>query len=169
VREAAEVQQWVAVLGTALGAVIGLGSAYLNDKVRWRREQLRDRLTVRRELYASYIAALTETHETMREASQDRTLPADARRDAVHRSFREGGAYASRYQIGIMADQKVLDAAETAFQRMRDIRDLLAVGTSTDSAEYKQARLQWGASLRGMQQAMREELGSSSVALRGGS
>lgn len=53
-------EQWIAVLGTALGAVIGIGSAFIHDRVRWKREQDRDRLGVRRELYSSYIAGLTQ-------------------------------------------------------------------------------------------------------------
>ena len=76
-------QQWIAVLGTALGAVIGIGSAFINDRVRWKREQDRDRLGVRRELYASFIAALTEVHESMRAVSGRDGLTAAVRRDAI--------------------------------------------------------------------------------------
>jgi len=122
------VQQWIAVLGTALGAVIGIGAAFINDRVRWRRDQDRDRLGVRRELYSSYIAALTEIHESMRAVSGRDGLTPAGRRDAVRAVFHDGGLYQLRYQIGVIADQQVLDAAETAFSHMRDIRDTLAAG-----------------------------------------
>jgi hypothetical protein len=96
------VQQWIAVLGTALGAVIGIGSALVSDRVRWKREQHRDRLGVRRELYASYIAALTETHESMRAASGRDGLTAAQRAGAVRDVFYDGALYQLRYQIGVL-------------------------------------------------------------------
>jgi hypothetical protein len=163
------VEQWIAVLGTALGAVIGLGSAFANDRVRWKREQLRDRLGVRRELYSEYIATLTEIHESMRAVSRA-DQPDDARRArAIHEAFDAGGPYKLRYQIGVIADQEVLDAAEDAFQQMRDIRDSFAAGGQIEDAGYQALRETWAVRLRAMQRAMRTELGSSAVELRGGS
>jgi hypothetical protein len=163
------VQQWIAVLGTALGAVIGIGSAFVSDRVRWKREQHRDRLGVRRELYASYIAALTETHESMRAASGRDGLTAAQRAGALRDVFHDGGLYQLRYQIGVIADQQVLDAAEAAFQQMRDIRDTFAHGGRISDPQYQEQRTAWGALLRTLQQAMRDELGSTRVTLTGGS
>lgn len=162
-------QQWIAVLGTALGAVIGIGSALINDRVRWRREQDRDRLGVRRELYSSYIAALTEIHESMRAVSGRDGLTPAGRRDAIRAVFHDGGLYQLRYQIGVIADQHVLDAAETAFLHMRDIRDTFAAGGRISDPQYQEQRTAWGAVLRTLQHAMRDELGSARVELRGGS
>lgn len=163
------VQQWIAVLGTALGAVIGIGSAFINDRVRWRREQDRDRLGVRRDLYASFIAALTEIHESMRAASGRDGLTAAGRRDAIRAIFHDGGLYQLRYQIGVLADQQVLDASEAAFQQMRDIRDTFAAGGRIGDPQYQEQRTAWGGVLRTLQHAMRDELGSARVVLRGGS
>lgn len=162
-------QQWIAVLGTALGAVIGIGSAFVNDRVRWKREQDRDRLGVRRELYSAYIAALTEIHESMRAVSGRDGLTAAGRRDAIRAEFHDGGLYQLRYQIGVLADQQVLDASEAAFQHMRDIRDTFAAGGRIRDPQYQEQRTAWGAVLRSLQHAMREELGSSQVTLHGGS
>jgi hypothetical protein len=163
------VQQWIAVLGTALGAVIGIGSAFISDRARWRREQDRDRAGVRRELYSSYIAALTETHESMRAVSARDGLTAAQQADAIRAVFHDGGLYQLRYQIGVTADQEVLDAAEAAFQQMRDIRDVFADGGRIGDERYQSLRTDWGALLRAMQQAMRDELGSARVVLRAGS
>lgn len=162
-------QQWIAVLGTALGAVIGIGAAFINDRVRWRREQDRDRLGVRRELYSSYIAALTEIHESMRAVSGRDGLTSVERRDAIRDVFHDGGLYQLRYQIGVLADQQVLDASEAAFQQMRDIRDTFAAGGRISDPQYQEQRTAWGAVLRTLQHAMRDELGSARVVLRGGS
>jgi len=163
------VQPWIAVIGTALGAVIGLGSAFANDRVRWKREQIQDRRGIRRELYSAYIAALTEIHESMRAISRNVQLTAAERSSTIHAAFHAGGPYKLRYQIAIVADQAVLDASEAAFQQMRDIRDIFASGGRIESPQYQTQRDAWGARLRTMQRAMREELGSSAVQFQGGS
>lgn len=157
------------MVSTALGAIIGLGSAFATDHIRWNREQLKDRRGVRRELYSTYIAALTEIHESMRLISRDEQLTAAERAKAVHAEFQAGGPYKLRYQIAILADQAVLDAAEAAFQHMRDIRDIFVSGGRIESPQYQTQRAAWGAQLRTMQCAMREELGSSGVEFKGGS
>lgn len=162
-------QQWIAVAGTALGAIIGLGSVFVNDRVRWKREQLRDRRGVRRELYSVYIAALTEIHESMRAISLDEQLTAEDRPKAIHEAFRAGGPYRLRYQIAIVADQEVLEASEAAFQQMRNIRDIFAGGGRIKDDAYQSSRDLWGARLRAMQRAMRKELGSTAVEFQGGS
>jgi hypothetical protein len=163
------VQQWIAVVGTALGAIIGLGSGFATDRIRWNREQLKDRRGVRRELYSEYIAALTEIHESMRAISRDEQLTAAERAKAAHAAFQASGPYKLRYQVAILADQAVLDASEAAFQQMRDIRDIFVSGERIESPQYQAQREAWGARLRTMQRAMREELGSSEVEFQGGS
>jgi hypothetical protein len=164
-----DVQQWIALAGTALGAIIGLGSAFATDRIRWNREQLKDRRDARRELYSAYIAVLTEIHESMRAISRDKQLTAAERAKAVHAAFQAGGPYKLRYQIAILADQAVLNTSEAAFQQMRDIRDIFVSGGRIESPEYQTHREAWGARLRAMQRAMREELGSPEVEFQGGS
>jgi hypothetical protein len=124
---------------------------------------------VRRELYSGYIAALTEIHELMRAVSRDRQLPARERAKVIHEAFHAGGPYKLRYQIGLVADQAVLDCAEGAFKQMRSIRDFFADGGQIEDTEYQAQRTAWGGLLRDMQRAMRDELGSGAVELRGGS
>lgn len=163
-------QQWVAILATAIGATIGFGSAFMNDRFRWKRERVRDRLVSRRELYAVYVATLTEIHEAMRAVCLNESLSQQERSSAIYEAFRLGGSYRLRYQIGITADQQVLDAAELAFQNMRDIRDSLAAnGGNLEDKGYTSLRRAWGLQVRNMQRVMREELGESSVQMRGGS
>ncbi len=162
-------QQLIAVFGTALGALIGLSSAILNEQFRWRREQVKDRAAVRRQLYSEYVAALTEVHENMRTLSRTDTLSRADLHQAVYEAFNAGGPYKLRYQMALVAGQQVLDAAEVAFRRMRDIRDLFAGGGKIEDDEYQTQRTSWGIELRSMQRAMRNELGSGPVELRGGS
>ena len=105
----------------------------------------------------------------MRAISRDEQLTAAERAKAVHAAFQVGGPYKLRYQIAILADQAVLDASEAAFLQMRDIRDIFASGGRIESPQYQIQREAWGARLRTMQRAMREELGSSEIEFQGGS
>jgi hypothetical protein len=57
---------WIPMLSTVLGAVIGLGSALVGDRVRWRREQSDRWLSARREVYVGYLNALHEANQGMR-------------------------------------------------------------------------------------------------------
>ncbi|SDM29981.1 hypothetical protein SAMN04489726_0864 [Allokutzneria albata] len=147
------------MVSTALGALIALVAMLLNERVKWQREQVSNRRKQCHEIYASFLSALTEAHERMRES------PAAEVRDA----FREANCYPLRYQLAIVAGQEVVDGGEAAFQIIRDIRDLLAQGVRIDSAEYKALRKRFGAALRELQRRMRSELGVGPIDLAGGS
>lgn len=159
--------QWITLLGTALGAVIGLGSALLNDMLRYRRDQQNHHRSVRQELYSEFLSVLTDAHESMRAASQKNYESTAGRESSIHDLFR--ACYRMRYQISIIAEHGVIDRSEAAFRKMHDIRDLLSQGESLESAHYKELRTEWGTLLRQLQNSTRVELGTGRVALSGGS
>nr|WP_285561247.1 hypothetical protein [Streptomyces hygroscopicus] len=51
--------EWLSLASTALGAVIGVGSTLIADRLSWRRERAGQSFDVRRQLYAHYTAALS--------------------------------------------------------------------------------------------------------------
>lgn len=51
------------MLSTVLGAVSGLSSALVGDRIRWRREQSNRWLTVRREIYVGYLSCTRRIRE----------------------------------------------------------------------------------------------------------
>ncbi|MCP3804943.1 hypothetical protein NLX83_37325 [Allokutzneria sp. A3M-2-11 16] len=151
--------QWITVVSTALGALIALVAMMLNERVKWQREQVSSRRKQCHEVYASFLSALTEAHERMR----------DSPAAEVREVFREANCYPLRYQLAIVAGQEVVDGGEAVFQTIRDIRDLLAGGARIESAQYKELRRRFGAELRELQRRMRDELGVAPVQLAGGS
>jgi hypothetical protein len=159
--------QWSTLIGTALGAIVGVGSALINDILRWRREQQKYQRSIRREIYVEFLSALTDAHEKMRVASQRDYESAAARSLEIRDLFRD--CYRIRYQISIIAEQGVVDGSEATFRKMRDIRDLLSGGENLESADYQKFRTEWGALLRQLQHSMRLELGIGKVELSGGS
>jgi hypothetical protein len=162
-------QEWVAVGGTALGAVIALTSTILNDRIKWKREREKENATVRRGIYSKYIAALTKAHEDMRAVASSHGLTSQDRRNSIILVFHTNQLYRWRYEIGLVAGQQVIDVTESAFQQMRKIRDTLADGTSVSDQKYSEQRTKWGKILRSMQNAMRNELGAAAVTFKGGS
>lgn len=158
----------MSLASTALGALIALFATLINERAKWRREQVSERRKLRQQTCSRYLAALTEAHERMRaEAGGDRSP--EERAAAIERAFREANCYGLRYEIGIVADQDVVDSSERTFQLMRDIRDVLASGRGTEDEQYTALRAEYGESLRELQQCIRAELGASRLELTGGS
>ena len=60
---------WIPVLGTIIGAFIGLGSGLLIDLTRSRRDNAGKWLVARRDAYAGYLSSLHEANEAMRTVS----------------------------------------------------------------------------------------------------
>lgn len=160
--------EWISLASTALGAVIALSTTLLNERFKWRREQVSNHRKLRQQAYSSFLSALTDAHERMRGESRADHTP-ESRSTAVLNAFREANCYGLRYELAIIAEQEVLDSAEEAFQTMRTIRDVLAEGNSVKDERYTQLRSSYGTTLRELQQRMRAELASGQVQLTGGS
>ncbi|RJQ77254.1 hypothetical protein D5S17_16255 [Pseudonocardiaceae bacterium YIM PH 21723] len=156
--------QWMTLASTAFGAVIALLATMLNERSKWRREQIRDRRKLAHETYVGLLAAFTEAHERMRSE-----FATGARGNDIRNAFRDAGCYAMRYQLALVAQQDVVDHGERAFKSLRKIRDLLAEGRSLETEEYKELRRSYSAALRELQLAMRGELNVGPVQLEGGS
>jgi len=160
---------WMTLVSTALGALIALLATMLNERFKWRREELTSRRKLRHDVYAGFLSSLTDAHERMRGESLVEHPSPQARATAVRDAFRAAGCYPLRYQLAILAEQAVLDGAEAAFRIMRNIRDLLAEGHSIASLEYVALRDTYGISLRELQRRMRAELDVGQIHFTGGS
>jgi hypothetical protein len=153
---------WGTLLSTLIGAVIGVGSTLLADRVRWRRELERQAKESRRELYARFLTALNEATEALwvvglgdRRVDGPESL-AEVLRGQVHRS----GLYSYREQIMILAPPAVLREADLATDRVREYRDVLISGHAAGSAEEGSAMHAYTAALKALRQVMRADLAS---------
>jgi hypothetical protein len=162
-------QAWIAVLGTALGAIIALAATFGNEALKYRRELGKTLREERREVYARYLAAVTEAHEDMRAIVRRGLAEPEEVARLVEEKFTESRVYRHRYELAITAGQEVLDAAEGLFQQVRDLRDSLAKEQSLENKSYATLRKEYGRLHRKLQLAIREELGLSQVGVAGGS
>jgi hypothetical protein len=150
---------WSAALSTLLGAVVGVGSALLVDRVRWGREHTRRWQQTRREAYVAYLTALHQANEAMRAVSLSEDA-ADASREAVARAaFRSAGTVQAREAVVLVAPEPVVQAADAAFQRLRSLRDLIGQGHQLGSPGYEPALLAYGDSLQALRDTIRQDLG----------
>jgi hypothetical protein len=88
---------WSAPVSTLVGAMVGVGATMLADRSRWKRDQSRERIQLRRESYGSYLAAVIQAHEAMRVAAVAGGSSAEnqlttGRHDDGRASSRSGGA-----------------------------------------------------------------------------
>ncbi|MFE2498800.1 hypothetical protein [Streptomyces scopuliridis] len=153
--------QWITLASAIVGAVIAtLSSAFL-DRHRWRREQAQRLTDARRALYGEYLASLSKARNAFRLLARDLSASVSEREVSARNSF--APCYEIRYQVAITASREVVAAAEEAFRRLRDVRDLAAAGTLAGDEAYSGGRGEYEAALTELRLTMRKELGSDSL------
>jgi hypothetical protein len=150
---------WSTALSTLLGAVVGVGSALLVDRVKWGREQARRWQQARREAYVAYLTALHRANEAMRAVSLGEHPDGTTMELGARAAFRAGGVYETREQVILVASEPVVRAAEVVFRRLRELRDLLGQGGRLGSEGYEPALVAYGDALQALRDTIRKDLG----------
>jgi len=151
---------WSEPVSTLVGAIVGVGATMLADRSRWKREQSRERIQLRRESYGSYLAAIIQAHEAMRAAAAGDGSP-DGKRAAITEAFRASDPYVHRFELSLLAPGDVVEDAVAVFRRTREIRDLLIGGAGAETAEYRAAQRAYYDAIKAMSDTMRKDLGNS--------
>lgn len=151
---------WGTMVATVVGAVVGVGSTLIADRVRWRRDHATASAVERRQLYGQFLGALIATRMSLSELLRDDESGPDERQRRASSVLHGGGVYELRYQVMITAPAAVVEDVEEAFQSLRKLRDRVAEAESPASPAYGQARQQHREAVRKLTSAMREELAS---------
>jgi hypothetical protein len=126
--------QWTAIVATVVGAVLGVGSTLIADRLRWRRELAeRDRDALRAS-FMEYLAALAQARDAF-----SRAEPVQEHVGKGHIAIGEHGVYAVQQQLELIARQPVTDLAGRATLAILDFYDAVVAGHDVDSAEYVHA------------------------------
>ncbi|MFJ9708164.1 hypothetical protein [Streptomyces sp. NPDC101234] len=155
---------WVSLLSAVIGAVIATSSAALLERFRWRREQHHHLISVRRTLYGNYLECLSQARNAFRSLARNLEAAAPERERIARDSF--APCYGMRYQMSITASKQVFEASETAFRRLRDVRDLAAAGTLASDEAYVGGRSGYEDALTQLRAAMRQDLGADRLSTR---
>ncbi|WP_159843073.1 hypothetical protein [Nocardia sp. CY41] len=155
--------EWVAVVGTLGGAVLGAGSTMLVETIRARRERSVRLEDTRRQAYVKYLTALTQTDNAMQALAIGRSSPLD--RAEATAAFRSNHLVAAIYELELFAPKSVCDNAWLAYGRLKDIRETLITQSVTieragaGSPEWRAVHEPFLAALKQLRESMRGQSG----------
>ncbi|WP_459186190.1 hypothetical protein [Streptomyces sp.] len=150
---------WMPLLSTLTGAVIGIAATLIADRNRWRREESRQALELRREVYTEFVSALKAAGEEIRAVALGDHMSESARDAAVREAFRGSGMYTASERLWLVGPTQVVAAGNEAFHSLRRIRDAYARGVAVGSAEDAPLVAQRRTAMAQMRGLMREDLG----------
>ncbi|MGW5429484.1 hypothetical protein ACWET9_20080 [Streptomyces sp. NPDC004059] len=152
--------EWTTLAGTGLGAVVGVGSTLLADRVRWRRETGERDRRERRELYVTCLTRYRLAYEAMHTAATaHRDGPADRRDAAVREAFRDSGCDEVRENLLICAPEEMADVVEDVYSSLRELLEVFAAGDpALYTPEFQEHRLRHAQAVWAARAAMRAAL-----------
>ncbi|MEV6758560.1 hypothetical protein [Streptomyces sp. NPDC051214] len=150
---------WMPLLSTLTGAVIGIAATLVADRSRWRREEGQHALEVRRGVYTEYAVALKDAGEEIRAVALGDHMSESARDAAVREAFRGTGLHTASEQLWLVGSPAVVAAGNEAFHSLRRMRDAYARGVEIGSAEDRAFIQQRRTAMAEMRSRMREDLG----------
>lgn len=114
---------WGTLVGTVLGALLGIGSTVLVEHFRWKRDQYAQEHTGRREVYSQYLSALSLATHQLNDLRRHGSLTPDERKQKAGEILTASGAYQLRYKMLITAPEVLEGPIEQAFACLRKLRD----------------------------------------------
>ncbi len=150
--------EWATLIGTALGAVLGVGATLMGEHLRWRRTVRDSRLHTRRTMYADCLVALRRAHEAMRLAADEEHTDPQTRAARIRQAFQASGCDEARERLVLTADAEVGEAIDASYHSLRQVRETLASGYTLTSDEYHTARQAHGDATRAARTVLREDL-----------
>jgi hypothetical protein len=159
---------WLPLLSTLAGAAIGIVATLIADRNRWKREDAKEALRLRLDVYTQYTTAVKGLGETLRALAGREHPSGDERALALHEAFRESGIAVASERMWLIAPQPVVEATNSVFHCLRRIRDGYADGTAVGSPEDRARWERRGEAAAEMRRLMREDLGVGPLGERGG-
>ncbi|MFF3330321.1 hypothetical protein ACFYWX_12305 [Streptomyces sp. NPDC002888] len=154
---------WATLAATGLGALVGVGSTLLADRVRWQRDLTERNRQERKEIYVACLTKYRQAYEDMYAAANrtaDGATGDGVTRDAAVREvFRASGSDEVRESALICAPQEMSDAIEAVYATLRELMEVLAAGNPPlDSPEFQEHRLRHARAVWDARAAMRGDL-----------
>ncbi|MFE2296767.1 hypothetical protein ACFXAW_01065 [Streptomyces sp. NPDC059445] len=150
---------WLPLLSTLAGAAIGIGSTLIADRNRWKREDVKDGVRLRLDVYTQYTTTVKVLGETLRALAERQHASDEERALALREAFRDSGIAVASERMWLTAPEPVVKASNSVFHCLRHICDGYIDGTAVSSP---QDRARWearGKAAARMRKLMREDLG----------
>ncbi|MET8246027.1 hypothetical protein ABZV31_17355 [Streptomyces sp. NPDC005202] len=151
---------WMTLTGTGLGALVGVGSTLLADRVRRRRDLAERTRQERKEIYVTCLSKYRQAYEAMHTAAVAHREREPAALDAaVREAFRASGCDEVRESALICAPERMADVVEAVYTTLRDLLGVFASGNpALDTAEFQEYRLKHAQTVWAARAAMRRDL-----------
>ncbi|MGI5409434.1 hypothetical protein ACQEV9_21890 [Streptomyces chartreusis] len=149
---------WTTLAGTALGALVGIGSTLLADRARWRRDLADRTRQERRQIYVTVLTKYRLAYEGMYAAAAGHA-EGGTREASVREAFRASGCDEARETALICAPQEMSDVLENVYATLRDLQDVFSAGEPPlDSPELQERRLKHAKAVWAARAAIRRDL-----------
>ncbi|OPG11089.1 hypothetical protein B1R27_00020 [Streptomyces sp. GKU 895] len=154
------------LLSTLAGAAIGIVATLIADRNRWKREDAKEALRLRLDIYTQYTTTVKVLGEALR-ALAKREYPSDDERAlALREAFRDSGIGVASERMWLVAPEPVVKASNSVFHCLRRICDAYIDGTAVGSPEDRAHWEARGKAAAKMRKLMREDLGVGPLAER---
>ncbi|MCD0446779.1 hypothetical protein LO763_24475 [Glycomyces sp. A-F 0318] len=154
---------WTTLLATLLGAVIATGATILVERRRERRAAEAEWRQVRRELYGSFLATLSQARHELRVLLLETRMPAEERIARANEAW--GRCYVPGHQMEVLAAPDVARPAVAYFHAVRDLREAIVSGEPLSEAAHDDLLKAVFATFKEVKQAMRADLSSNIATL----
>lgn len=155
--------EWSSLVGTGLGAVLGVGATLVGEHVRWRRTTRDNRLQDRRNLYADCLVSFRKAHEAMRLAADEEHPNPQARAARIRQVYQASGCDEARERLILTATQEVASAIDASYISLRKIREVLASGATVPTPDYQAARQTHRETTEAARDVLRRDLSSLDI------
>ncbi|MFG2839772.1 hypothetical protein ACGFYE_32745 [Streptomyces zaomyceticus] len=150
--------EWMTLVGTGLGAVLGVGATLLGEQIRWRRTVRSGVLQDRQNMYVDCLVTLRRAHEAMRLAADEDHADPQTRAARIRQAFQGAGCDEARERVVLTAGADVATAIDASYHSLRQVRETLASGHALASEEYQTARQAHGDATRAARTVLRRDL-----------
>jgi len=159
--------QWATLLATLVGACVAMGTSLLVEARKDHRELVREdrRHTydvmsewrkTRRDLYAAFLAVLTQARGELGHLSENTEMSERERTQMARRAFRR--CYELRFQLELFAPADVVDPALAYFRCVRSFRYAVGEGLRHTDQQFEHHAEQMKDTLAAARDAMRKDL-----------
>ncbi|WP_405017882.1 hypothetical protein OHV05_13635 [Kitasatospora sp. NBC_00070] len=149
---------WLAPLGTLVGAAVGVGTGLTVDRFRRRHDSADRWLQTRRTVYVDFLTALSRGHSELRAATFREDLSDAARFGALHQALDGSGIWTCRQTLSLTAPTEIISLGIDAAKALEQVRDTLITEPDVRSEPYLRARADLWKVNADLREAMRKDL-----------
>lgn len=154
---------WIAPVGTIGGAIVGVGSALLAERLRWRRERDQQWTQQRRAVYQEFVTASSRAHSETRASVLRAGLSESERFSEIHQAIDGSRLWQARQALSLTAPSHIVALAAEVTRALEAIRDLLIEAPSITGDCFLHLRAIYWLKSADLRQAMRSDLGMSGL------